>query len=62
LNKKGRLSMSITDGNESRFVDLGPFNCPHASSWANFASAGPITEQLARTGSGEIARVTCAHA
>ena len=54
-------SMSIKDRSNCWHVDLGPFNWPHASSWVSLASVRPIQEQLARTGSGEMARVTCAH-
>jgi hypothetical protein len=59
LSRKGRPSVSLKDRTESRLADLGPFNWPHASSWVSFASVGPIPEQLARTGSGEMARVAC---
>jgi hypothetical protein len=59
LSRKGRPSVSIKDRTESRLADLGPFNWPHASSWVSLASVGPIPEQLARTGSGEMARVAC---
>jgi hypothetical protein len=61
LSRKGRPSVSIKDPTESRLADLGPFNWPHASSLVSLASTGPIPEQLARTESGEMARVTCAH-
>jgi hypothetical protein len=61
LSRKCRPSVSIKDRTESRLANLGPFNWPHASSWVSLASAGPIPEQLARTGSGKMARVTCAH-
>ena len=61
LSRKGRPFVSFKDYNESRLADLGPFNWPHASSWVSLASVGPIPEQLARTGSWEMARVTCAH-
>jgi hypothetical protein len=61
LSRKSRPSVSLKDRFESRLADLGPFNWPHASSWVSLASARPIPEQLARTGSGETARVTCAH-
>jgi hypothetical protein len=53
--------VSIKDRSDCWPADLGPFNWPHASSWVSLASVGPIPEQLARTGSGEMARVTCAH-
>jgi hypothetical protein len=43
------------------FHDLGPLNWPHASSWVSLASAGPIPKHLTCIGSGEMARVTCAH-
>jgi hypothetical protein len=33
------------------------FNWPHASSWVSFALAGPISERLPSTGSGEMAGV-----
>jgi hypothetical protein len=61
LSRKGRPSVSIKDRNESKLADLGPFNRPHASSWVRLASAEPIPEQLAHTGSGEMMGVTCAH-
>jgi hypothetical protein len=61
LSRKGRPSVSIKDRSYCWPTDLGPFNWPHASSWVSLASAGPIPEQLARTGSGEMARVTYAH-
>jgi hypothetical protein len=61
LSRKGRPSVSIKDRSDCWPADLGPFNWPHASSWVSLASAGPIPEQLACTGSGEMARVTCAH-
>jgi hypothetical protein len=53
--------VSFKDRNDCWPADLGPFNWPHASSWVILASAEPIPEQLARTGSGEMAEVTCAH-
>jgi hypothetical protein len=53
--------VSIKDRSDCWPADLGPFNWPHASSWVSLASVGPISEQLARTGSGEMARITCAH-
>jgi hypothetical protein len=53
--------VSIKDRNESRLVDLGPINWPHASSWVSLTSAGPILERSARNGSGEMARVSCIH-
>jgi hypothetical protein len=61
LSRKGRLLVSIKDRSDCWPTNLGPFNWPHASSWVSLASARPIPEQLARTGSGEMARVTCAH-
>jgi hypothetical protein len=59
LSRKGRSSVSLKDRSDCWPADLGPFNWPHASSWVSFASVGPIPEQLARTGSGEMARVAC---
>jgi hypothetical protein len=61
LSRKGRPSVSLKDHNDCWPADLGPFNWPHASSWVSLASVGPIPEQLARTGSWEMAGVTCAH-
>jgi hypothetical protein len=61
LSRIGRLSMSFKDSNDCWPADLGHFNWPHASSWVSLASTGPIPEQLACTGSGEMAGVTCAH-
>jgi hypothetical protein len=61
LSRKGRPSVSIKDRSDCWPTDLGPFNCSYASSWVSLASVGPIPEQLARTRSGEMARVTCAH-
>jgi hypothetical protein len=49
------------DRNDCWPANLGPFNWPYALSWVSLASAGPIPEQLAHTGSGEMAGVTCAH-
>jgi hypothetical protein len=51
----------IKDRNDCWPADLGPFNWPHASSWVSLASAGPIPEQLARIGSGEMVGLMCAH-
>jgi hypothetical protein len=51
--------VSLKDRSDCWPVDLGPFNWPHASSCVSFASVGPIPEQLARTGSVEMARVAC---
>jgi hypothetical protein len=51
----------IKDRNDCWPADLGPFNWPHASSWVSLASVGPIPEQLARIGSGEMVGLMCAH-
>jgi hypothetical protein len=61
LSRKGRPFVSFKDRNDCWPANLGPFKWPHASSWVSFASVGPIPKQIARTGSGEKAGVTCTH-
>jgi hypothetical protein len=61
LSGKGRPSVSFKDRNDCWPTDLGPFGWPHTSSWVSFASARPIPERLPHNGSGEMARVMCAH-
>jgi hypothetical protein len=54
-------SVSFKDHNGCCPADIGPFNCPHVSSWVSLASTGPIPERSPRNGSGEMARVSCIH-
>ena len=61
MSRKGHSSVLIKDRSDYWPIDLGPFNWPYALSWVSLASAGPIPGQLAHTGSGEMAGVTCAH-
>jgi hypothetical protein len=61
LSRKGCPSVSFEECNDCWPADLAPFKRPHASSWVSFASVRPIPEQLAQTGSGDMAEVTCAH-
>jgi hypothetical protein len=51
--------LSLALENKCRLDDRGSFNWPHASSWVNFASVGPIPERPPHNGSGEMARVAC---
>jgi hypothetical protein len=61
LSWRGRPSVSIKDRTNCRHVDIGPFSCPHTSSWVSLNWATPYVKRQSCTGSGEMAGVACTH-